>query len=943
MRAHVALATVLFASSCATSTDVSPERVHVEKSALALTQADTGVYQLFVSQDALNNGTEFLLSTSAVITDYGDPNFQGNLSRVVFFKRADGKVQLLESQKGAAIEAALVKPNIVTSFDIVSEDGNNVGLDFNKGVASLFYASDWTASDTSSPEYAFLDRFSRVELSQRYVDEAKTDDKGRITVRQVAQADYGGTVSTLELRYFFQPYQPDATYPALVSKQEYRWSGFFESAPSIVPGTTSFQTYVSRFHPAKPLKYAISSNTPAEVREAVRDGILYWNRALGRDWIEVVDAPDGVTAPNLDYNLIQWVTERGAVFAYADAQLDPLTGEVKNAQVFFPSGWYDSTELDIVNGFGRRVEDIAAARKRAADPDHDSDAKAKETAEVTKQAAKPGRALGGCDVVNARKLESAAKLMQKHGVAGPDVKRAALDWVRSAVSHEVGHTLGLRHNFAGSLGSNIEPSEVDGLIQSYFQTFDWPADKVPGSSVMEYPSFEDDLAIGAHIRLGHPALALDVASIKYLYDGGPAPEGTLFCTDSEQGIAPDCAPYDSGKDIVATLHQQIQDDVEEVANEYVLWLRAAKQAEVSDVFAGVAAEYDAQGAYSRRAQFARLVSTSAQLLAVEREVGSAGINREKIHELTLERVGRTVEAVGGYDQFFGLLPENFEDRFYSTLAGLLSSPWITSGTTASGGTWSFTEGELTAIAEYAPKYLELWRAAAADADIAVLSQQDPSYASFASTSSVIIIDDPFGGGGTKWEPPVLSEELQSLLVKRAKYYATSVSGEFSAEVAVVAEPGEQEEEEPGEEEPPRRRWPRPGDDEPTPPEPPETPELPPPGEPGTVIRTLNLPIFTYKPSTRSRASSLLSSYAAEDRLWLRDEEQRKEPARALSALLDEAAGGSFDALVVDDTQDREAIYWILDNQQVLGSFGGAPIDDEGSAEIPEAPEPEPEE
>ena len=254
MRTRFALAVaVALACGCAMSRDVeSEQKQSVSKAALALTQEDTGVYQLSIGKDALSNGTEFLLSTSAVVTQYGEPSFNGLLSRVVFFKRADGKVQLLESQKGAAVDAALVKPNIIASFPIASEDDGKVGLDFNEGIANLLLSFDWNSSDSDSPDYLFSDRFYGAKLVQRYVDEGKTDDQGRVTVRQIAQADLGGSVLTLELRYFLRPYAPDASYPQLVSKQDFRWSGYFESTATSIPGTAGFEQKVSRFHPGKP-------------------------------------------------------------------------------------------------------------------------------------------------------------------------------------------------------------------------------------------------------------------------------------------------------------------------------------------------------------------------------------------------------------------------------------------------------------------------------------------------------------------------------------------------------------------------------------------------------------------------------------------------------------------------------------------------------------------
>ncbi len=46
------------------------------------------------------------------------------------------------------------------------------------------------------------------------------------------------------------------------------------------------------------------------------------------------------------------------------------------------------------------------------------------------------------------------------------VLRAAQDYVREVVAHEVGHILGLRHNFAGSLGATLTAKELERLVQS---------------------------------------------------------------------------------------------------------------------------------------------------------------------------------------------------------------------------------------------------------------------------------------------------------------------------------------------------------------------------------------------------------------------------------------------------------------------------------------------
>ena len=48
-------------------------------------------------------------------------------------------------------------------------------------------------------------------------------------------------------------------------------------------------------------------------------------------------APDGVTAPDAEYNIIQWVPWDNAGFAYADDLMDPLSGQSEHGQAYITS------------------------------------------------------------------------------------------------------------------------------------------------------------------------------------------------------------------------------------------------------------------------------------------------------------------------------------------------------------------------------------------------------------------------------------------------------------------------------------------------------------------------------------------------------------------------------------------------------------------------------
>ncbi|MEQ1877783.1 MAG: hypothetical protein ABL958_14155, partial [Bdellovibrionia bacterium] len=344
---------VVFNISCAKNADDSRKGIdpQPEVAAPALIEDSLTVQPLSVPASALEDKAhltirksslekEFLLQTS-MITVAGAPRFRGMKSRVIAFRWRGDKVYLVEATKGHTVTKDLPQTLILAEFNILNQAEETLTVDFNKGMSQLFVATDWRAQDLDGGAYG--NEFVAVEARSSYIEEAKTVNN-TVVLRQIAQlklpnvgAQANLHLQAVEVKYYLSPYNPDQTYKPVRSKDFLR-TGFFEGAPlANVDGADL--VYATRFNPANPITYAVSANTPAEFKDAVREGVLYWNQAFGKEVVKAIDAPAGVVAPDSAYNVVQWIAYDAAGGAYADAQIDPRSGEILHAQVWMSSAF----------------------------------------------------------------------------------------------------------------------------------------------------------------------------------------------------------------------------------------------------------------------------------------------------------------------------------------------------------------------------------------------------------------------------------------------------------------------------------------------------------------------------------------------------------------------------------------------------------------------------
>ena len=153
------------------------------------------------------------------------------------------------------------------------------------------------------------------------------------------------------------------------------------------------------------------------------------------------------------------------------------------------------------------------------------------------------------------------------------VLRASQDYVREVVAHEVGHVLGLRHNFAGSLAATMSPKELDDWFKAYLANKGLEAftNKLVTTSMMEYSVFKAAVFVGWKMRTGVEPLPHDRATIQWGYFDGkePSEKKLLFGTDQDVGRYGDVIRFDYGVEPVVAAYNDLSSTLRNLPNSLI--------------------------------------------------------------------------------------------------------------------------------------------------------------------------------------------------------------------------------------------------------------------------------------------------------------------------------------------------------------------------------------
>jgi hypothetical protein len=373
-------------------------------------------------------GTEFLYQTSLPAgigsNDIGLDRGQLGDTRMVRFERSGPKVLLMQSNPGYraiskdAEERRAVRDSFAESalwgFKVEVEDGDRALVDATEFFLRDVKAIPQTLKRTKQGAYKLEGSRCAIYLPQTKNFPLNTEVETTLTftgedpgewVKQVTPSPEAITVR--EHHSFVRLPGPGYKPRAFDPRSSFYGISYFDYATPI--SEPIVKRWAARHRLEKkdpraavseavqPIVYYLDRGAPEPIRSALLDGARWWAQAFEaagyKNAFRVELMPEGADPMDLRYNVIQWVHRATRGWSYGEGVIDPRTGEIIKGHVTL--------------GSLRVRQDYLIA-------------------------------------------EGLLAPYGKGRPVSPTMREMALARLRQLAAHEVGHTLGLQHNYSAS-------------------------------------------------------------------------------------------------------------------------------------------------------------------------------------------------------------------------------------------------------------------------------------------------------------------------------------------------------------------------------------------------------------------------------------------------------------------------------------------------------------
>jgi hypothetical protein len=312
--------------------------------------------KLFMELPRLNE--DFLYVTSLPVglgqNDLELDRGQIRATRVVRFERTGPKVFLVEpnfgfrSSSNSVDERRSVEQSfpqsIIWGFKVEAEDGNRVLVD-----ATDFFVREaggviQKIKEAKEGEYNFDSSRSAVYLPSTKVFPKNTEVEVTVTltsekpgalINQVAPE--GEAITLREHHSFIELPGSGYTPRAFDPRAGYFSMSYYDFGTPFSSSVVQRVTPRHRLAPGGTITYYVDRGVPLELRQAVITGASWWSQAFSAagfpDAFKVELLPPDADPMDVRYNVITWVNRSTRGWSYGDSIKDPRTGEIIKGQV----------------------------------------------------------------------------------------------------------------------------------------------------------------------------------------------------------------------------------------------------------------------------------------------------------------------------------------------------------------------------------------------------------------------------------------------------------------------------------------------------------------------------------------------------------------------------------------------------------------------------------